>query len=284
MSPLRQKMIHDLTVRGLSENTQKSYLQSVTGLAKHYRRSPDQLSPNEIQHYLLYLHQERHLSWKSCNTIRHGLRFFYCVTLGWSSIYLHLPGAKQPSTLPEILSQKEIVRLLTVTTNRKQRTLLMTTYAAGLRASEVAHLKVSDIDSQRMCLRIEQGKGQKDRYVPLSPQLLAQLRDYWRRHRPPVWLFPGPWSERPMHRSSPTVIYQEAKKKAGIQKTGGIHTLRHCFATHLLEAGTDLVVIQRLMGHTSIRSTMRYLHIAQGQTADTRSPLELLNFPPPRRR
>ena len=283
MSPLRQHMINDLTVRGLAENTQKSYLQAVTGLTKYYRRSPDQLSPQEVQHYLIYLSQERHLSWTSCNTVRHGLRFFYCITLGWSAIYLYLPCAKEPSTLPEILSQDEIKRLLTVTTNRKQRTLLMTTYAVGLRASEVTHLKVTDIDSQRMCIRVEQGKGHKDRYVPLSPQLLAQLRDYWRRYRPPLWLFPGPWPERPMSRSGATRIYHDAKNKAGIQKQGGIHTLRHCFATHLLEAGTELAVIQRLMGHTSIRSTMRYLHIAQEATATTRSPLDLLNFPTPRR-
>ena len=284
MTPLRQKMINDLTVRGLAENTQKSYLQTVTGIAKYYRRSPDHLSPQEVQNYLLYLRQERHLSWASCNIARHGLRFFYCVTLGWSAIYLYLPCAKEPSTLPEILSQDEIKRLLTVTTNRKQRTLLMTTYAAGLRASEVTHLRVTDIDSQRMCLRIEQGKGKKDRYLPLSPSLLAHLRDYWRRYRPPTWLFPGPWSERPMSRHGATTIYHVAKEKAGIRKRGGIHTLRHCFASHLLEAGTELVVIQRLLGHTSIRSTMRYLHIAQPQTAETRSPLELLDFPPPRRR
>ena len=283
MTPLRQRMINDLTVRGLAENTQQSYLQAVTGLAKYYRRSPDQLSPQEIQHYLIYLSQERHLSWASCNIIRHGLRFFYCITLGWSAIYLYLPCAKEPSTLPEILSQEEIKRLLTVTTNRKQRTLLMTTYAAGLRASEVTHLKVTDIDSQRQCIRVEQGKGHKDRYVPLSPQLLAQLRDYWRRYRPLLWLFPGPWSERPMSRTGATHIYRVAKAKAGIQKHGGIHTLRHCFATHLLEAGTELVVIQRLLGHTSIRSTMRYLHIAQETTAATRSPLDLLSFPTPRR-
>ncbi len=284
MTPLRQKMINDLTVRGLAENTRKSYLQAVTGLAKYYRRSPDQLSPQEVQHYLLYLSQERHLSWKSCNTVRHGLRFFYCVTLGWSAIHLHLPCAKEPSTLPEILSHEEITRLLRVTTNRKQRLLLMSTYAAGLRASEVTRLKVSDIDSQRMCLRIEQGKGQKDRYVPLSPTLLAHLREYWRRYRPPTWLFPGPWPQRPMSRSGATHIYHIAKDKAGIRKNGGLHTLRHCFATHLLEAGTELVVIQRLMGHTSIRSTMRYLHIAQEQTATARSPLELLDFPRPPQR
>lgn len=282
MTPLRRKMLNDMIVRGLAENTQQSYLQAVTGLAKYYHRSPDQLSPQEVQDYLIYLSQEQHLKWRSCNAMRHGLRFFYCVTLGWSNIHLYLPCAKEPSTLPEILSQEEIVRLLTVTTNRKQRTLLMTTYAGGLRASEVTHLKVTDIDSQRMCVRIEQGKASKDRYVPLSPILLKQLRLYWRRYRPPLWLFPGQPKDRPMTRAGLSHIYKTAKAKAGISKEGGVHALRHCFATHHLESGTELVVIQRLMGHTSIRSTMRYLHVAQAQTTTPPSPLDLLNFPGPR--
>jgi site-specific recombinase XerD len=171
-----------------------------------------------------------------------------------------------------------------VTTNAKQRALLMTTYAAGLRASEVTRLKVADIDSTRMCIRIEQGKGMKDRYLPLSPRLLQHLRAYWRRQRPPLWLFPGHPSDRPLHRSGASWIYHTAKKKAGITKPGGIHTLRHCFATALLEAGTELVVIQRLMGHNSIRSTMRYLHIARERTGATTSPLDLLEFPTPPQR
>jgi integrase/recombinase XerD len=280
MTPLRRQMMKDLTVRGLTENTQESYLQSVTGLARYYHRSPDQLSAQEVQDYLIYLHQQRHLSWRSCNTIRHGLRFCYRITLGWPEPHFYLPGAKQPSKLPQVLSQEELVRLFTVTTNRKQRALLMTTYAAGLRASEVTHLKVTNIDSQRMCIRVEQGKGMKDRYLPLSPRLLAQLRDYWRRYRPPVWLFPGHPQDRPLSRYGAGWIYDSAKTKAGITKEGSIHTLRHCFATHLLEAGVELAVLQRLMGHTSIRSTLRYVHIAREQTTTT-SPLELLEFPTP---
>ena len=281
MTPLRHKMLNDLVVRGLAENTQKSYLQAVTGLARHYRRSPDQISAREVQDYLIYLYQHRQLSWRSCNAIRHGLRFFYRITLGWPEPHFYIPGAKQPSKLPEVLSHEELVRLFTVTTDRKQRTLLMTTYAAGLRASEVTHLKITDIDSQRMCIRVVQGKGQKDRYVPLSAQLLPQLRHYWRLYRPPVWLFPGHPKDRPMSRYGASWIYRNAKTKADINKAGGIHTLRHCFGTHLLEAGTELVVIQRLMGHTSIRSTLRYLHIAQNRTTTTTSPLELLDFPLP---
>lgn len=284
MTTLREKMLDDLRVRNLAENTQKSYVQSVAGLAKYYHRSPDRLSVQEVQAYLLHLSQERHLAWKSCNTIRHGLRFFYRVTLDRPATEFYLPCAKEPSKLPEILSHEEIVRLFTVTTNRKHRTLLMTTYAAGLRASEVTHLRVADIDSARMCLRIEQGKGRKDRYVPLAPRLLAQLRAYWREQRPAHWLFPGNRIDRPMTRPRAWQLYVKARERAGITKAGGLHTLRHCFASHLLEAGTELVVIQRLMGHNSIRSTLVYLHLARERTASTTSPLELLEFPPPRPR
>ena len=279
MTPLRQKMLDDLRVRNLAENTQKSYLQSVTGLARYYHRSPDRLSVKQVQDYLLYLSQERHLSWKSCNTIRHGLRFFYQVTLDRPATQFYLPCAKEPSKLPQSLSHGELVRLFTVTTNRKHRALLMTTYAAGLRASEVTRLRVSDIDSARMCIRVEQGKGRKDRYVALSPRLLVQLREYWREQRPPQWLFPGSRIDHPMSRDGAWHIYVTARDRAGITKPGGLHLLRHCFATDLLEAGTELVVIQRLMGHASIRSTLRYLHLAQEHTAATTSPLELLEFP-----
>lgn len=268
-------------MRGLAVNTQKSYLQAVIGLARHYRRSPDQISAQEVQDYLLFLYQHRKLSWRSCNAVRHGLRFFYRITLAWPEPHFYIPGAKEPSKLPQVLSHEELVRLFTVTTNPKQRSLLMTTYATGLRVSEVTHLKVTDIDSQRMCIRVEQGKGQKDRYVPLSPQLLQQLRHYWCRYRPSEWLFPGHPKDRAMSRYGASWIYRHAKTKANINKAGGIHTLRHCFGTHLLEAGTELVVIQRLMGHTSIRSTLRYLHIAQNRTTTTTSPLELLDFPVP---
>lgn len=281
MTALREKMRKDLQIRNLAENTQKSYLQSVTGLARYYRRTPDQLSVQQVQDYLLYLSQQRHLAWKSCNTIRHGLRFFYRVTLDRPNTEFYLPCAREPSKLPQILSHEELVRLFTVTTNRKHRALLMTTYAAGLRASEVTHLRVSDIDSGRMCIRVEQGKGRKDRYVPLSPRLLEQLRTYWRELRPSLWLFPGPQTDRPMSSDGAWHIYVTARDKAGITKAGGIHLLRHCFATHLLEAGTELVHIQRLLGHTSIRSTLLYLHLAQKCTAATTSPLELLDLPSP---
>ena len=188
MTPLRQRMINDMTVRGLAENTKKSYLTSVTGLARHYRRSPDKLSAQEVQDYLIHLHEQRGLSWKSCNCVRHGVRFLYRITLGVPDPHFYLPGAKTPSTLPEILNHDELVRLFTVTTNPKHRSVLMTAYAAGLRASEIGRVRLSDIDSKRMLLRVDQGKGNKDRYVPLSPRLLEQLREYWRRKRPELEL------------------------------------------------------------------------------------------------
>ena len=227
MTPLRQRMLNDMTVRGLAENTKKSYLNSVTGLARHYRRSPDRVSAQEVQDYLIHLHEQRGLTWKSCNCARHGIRFFYRITLGLPEPHFYLPGAKTPSTLPEILNRDELLRLFTVTANPKHRTLPMTAYAAGLRCSELTRLRVSDIDSGRMLLRVDQGKGSKDRYVPLSPRLLEQLRAYWRRMRPPHWLFPSPIAGRPLSRHGPAHMYHLAKKKAGIEKSGGIHTLRH---------------------------------------------------------
>ena len=279
MTALRQRMINDMTVRGLASSTMASYLRSVTRLARHYGRSPDRISASEVQDYLLFLHQEHGLSWQTCNTVRHGVRFFFRITLGLPDPHFYVPGAKVPSTLPQILNHEELVRLFTVTTNLKHRAVLMTAYAAGLRASELGRLKVTDIDSARMCLRVDQGKGNKDRYVPLSPRLLGHLREYWRRDRPRHWLFPTAPFDRPMSRQTPTRIYQGAKDKACIGKAGGIHTLRHCYASGLLEAGVELPVIQRRLGHRSIRSTLRYLHLAQDKTSATPSPLDLLEFP-----
>ncbi len=280
MTPLRKRMVNDMTVRGLAENTKKSYLNSVSGLACHYGRSPERISAQEVQDYLLFLHEERGLTWQSCNCARHGIRFLYRITLGLSDPHFYVPGARTPSKLPEILNHDELVRLFSVTINRKHRAVLMTAYAAGLRASELGRLKISDIDSQRMVLRIDQGKGNKDRYVPLSPRLLTELREYWRRVRPEHWLFPGRYGH-PMSHDGVSDIYHKAKRKAGVDKAGGIHTLRHCYATGLLEAGVELHVIQRRLGHGSIRSTMRYLHLAHDKTSATPSPLDLLEFPRP---
>jgi integrase/recombinase XerD len=279
MTPLRQQMIDQMTVRGMAETTKRAYLQAVTGIARHYRRSPDQLNEREVQQYLLHLIQERRLAWSSCNVATNGLKFLYHVTLDRREVEFCIPQAKRPQRLPEILSREEIERLLAAVNEPKQRTLLMLTYSAGLRVSEVAHLKVRDIDSGRMSVRVEQGKGHKDRYTVLSARMLKELRTYWLAYRPAVWLFSGRDRTRPMHVKTIQRIFYLAKERAGIDKHCGIHALRHAFATHLLEAGTDLHTIQRLLGHGHLSTTMRYFHLAQKHLLSAGSPLDLLTLP-----
>jgi site-specific recombinase XerD len=268
-----------MIVRGFTKATQKSYLHAVTDLAQFAHRRPDQLSDRDVQRYMVHLLEERHLAWSTCNTIVYGLRFFYHVTLGHPKTTFHIPCARQPSKLPVILSRAEVAQLLAAAPTLRHRTLLQTTYSAGLRVSEVLRLKLTDIDSQRMCLRIEQGKHRKDRYVPLSTRLLPDLRTYWRVYRPMVWLFPNHPGTQPLSPVTAHRIFHAAKARAGIAKPGGIHSLRHAFATHLLEAGTDLHTIQRLLGHNSIRTTLRYFHVAQQHLLETTSPLDLLEEP-----
>ncbi|MGH8602611.1 MAG: tyrosine-type recombinase/integrase [Gammaproteobacteria bacterium] len=238
-TPLRQKMQNDMVLRGMAARTQESYLRAVSGLARYYRRPPDAISVHEVQSYLLYLLQERRLAPNTCHLVANGLQFFYRTTLGQAETEFYIPRPKQPKSLPQILSRQQIAKLFEVTTHLKHRALLMTTYSAGLRVSEVARLKVTDIDSQRMTLRVEQGKGAKDRYTILSKRLLLELRRYWVAYRPNSWLFPMRGGQHPMDPSSVQKVYYNAKRKAGIAKPCGIHGLRHAFATHLLEAGVD---------------------------------------------
>jgi integrase/recombinase XerD len=263
MSTLRTQMTHDMLVRGLAEQAQKSYIRVVTGLAQFTDCRPDQLSDRDVQRYLGHVIEDRHRAWGTCNTIVHGLRFFSHVTRGRPTTTFHIPWARQPAKLPVILSPAEGAQLFAAAPTLRHRTLLQTPYSAGLRVSEVRHLKVTDIDSQRMGLRIEQGKRRKDRYVPLSARFLPDLRTYWRTYRPGPWLSPNHMGTRPLSPVTAHRIFHAAKGRAGIVKPGGIHSLRHAFATHLLEAGTDLYTIQRLLGHTSIRTTRRYFHVAQ---------------------
>jgi len=282
MTPLRQQMIDDMTVRGMAQTTKKAYLQAVRSLAKHYRRSPEQVTDREVQQYLLHLMQERNLSWSTCNIATNGLRFLYRVTLDRREAEFRIPRAKRPQRLPEILSREEIERLFAAANNIRSRTVLMLTYSAGLRLSEVAHLKVGDIDSGRMSIRVEQGKGQKDRYTVLSKRMLGELRGYWLAHRPRGWLFSsGRDAARPIGVKSIQRMFHLAKDAARIDKRCGIHALRHAFATHLLEAGTDVHTIQRLLGHGHISTTMRYFHLTQKRLLDTGSPLDLLELPAP---
>ncbi len=280
MSPLRKQMEADMAVRGLAYRTRETYVESVAKLAKFYGRGPDRISEAEVQRYLLHLLEERKLAHSSCNVMASALEFFYRVTLKRRETEFCLPRPRMPAKLPQILSREEVARLIEKTTNVKHRALLMATYGGGLRLQEVCHLKLCDIDSDRMTLRVEQGKGAKDRYTLLSPRLLAELRRYWALHRPKLWLFPSPRDpEHPLSQHTAHRIYHAAKDRAGITKAGGIHALRHAFATHLLEAGVDVHTIQRLMGHDSLSTTARYFHLAQKHLSGTASPLELLERP-----
>jgi integrase/recombinase XerD len=279
MTTLQQRMIEAMTVRGLVPSTQRVSLRAVRDLAAYYKRRPDTLSPRDIQRYLLMLHEERGLSYSTCNTSVHGLRFFYGTTLGRSTMPFVIPLAKEPSTLPVILSRHDIRQWFAAAASLRDQTLLKVTYKAGLRASAVVHLRIAPIDSHRMCLRIVQGKRQKDREALLSPRLLQDLRAYWRVYRPDPWLFPGHNGAQPLALKTAYLIFQRAKDRAGMVKQGGLHLLRHACATHLLEAGVDLHTIQRLLGHTSIRTTLRYLHVARQHLLQTPSPLDLLDDP-----
>lgn len=284
MSPLRKQMDEDLVVRGRSPRTRESYLRAVAALAKHYGRSPDRISAPEVQRYLLHLIQEKRLAWSSCNIALSGLKFFYRVTLKRSQAQFELPTPRQPQKLPQILAPEEVVRIIEAADNPKHRAILMTTYAAGLRLSEVCHLKVANIDSARMTIHIELGKGAQDRYTPLSARLLTELRRYWMLHRPKQWLFGGARDPHaPILPHSVQRIFQRAKARAGITKDCGIHGLRHAFATHLLEAGVDVPTIQHMMGHGHVSSTLRYFHLARKHLGQVASPLDLLPRPEPKR-
>jgi len=263
MGVLREKMVREMLLRGFTTGTQKVYAGAVAGLAKHYGRSPDQITVEEAKAYLHGLLADRQKHGTTVNIVSVALRFFYREVLGQPEAALAIPVSRVPKRLPQVLSAEEVARLFAVAANLKHRTLLMTAYASGLRVAELARLKVTDIDSRRMMIRVESGKGRKDRYTVLSPKLLEALRTYWSAYRPPVWLFPGLDRQGPMPSRTIGKMYHHVKGKAGIRKPGGIHTLRHCFATHLLEAGVDLRTIQVLMGHGSIRSTTRYLQLTQ---------------------
>ena len=278
MTELRRRMDDAMLVRGLADRTRESYLWAVTGLARFYHRSPDQISEEEVQAYLVHLIRDRQQAWSTCNVVVNGLRFFYHTTLKRAPTAFSIPSPRQSGKLPMVLSREEVQRLLTHATTQTHRTMLMIAYAAGLRLSEVRCLQVPHIDSARMTIRVVQGKGGQDRDTVLSAPLLEALRAYWTVARPAVWLFPapGPGPARPRSRSSLQKAYGTAKRRAGLTKAGGIHTLRHCFATHLLEAGVDLHTIQRLMGHRHLTTTARYLQLTRHTQIGPGSPLDLL--------
>jgi integrase/recombinase XerD len=281
MTPLRQRMLEDMGIRNLAENTQLSYLQQVSLYAAHFHRSPEELGPEEVRAYQVHLTTTRKLAPSSVSIATSALRFLYKVTLKREWTPDDIPMPRKAFKLPVVLSPEEVMHFLACVDSLKQRTILTTTYAAGLRVSEATHLKVTDVDSQRMVLRIDQGKGRRDRYVMLSPRLLEALRSYWKIERPKTWLFPGDVPGQPISRSAVELACQKAHRAAGIAKPITPHSLRHAFATHLLEAGTDVRRIQLLLGHRSLATTSRYLKIATSTVCATTSPLDLLPEVPP---
>lgn len=282
MTTLRQRMTEDLKVRNRSARTIKTYIGHVAKFARRFRKSPELLGPEEIRQYQVYLVNERHVSWSHFNQAVCALRFLYRHTLSRDWAVTHIPFPRQPRKLPVVLSQAEVQRFLEAIKKLKYRAILMTAYAGGLRLSEVTQLQVSDIDSQRMMIRVRQGKGQKDRYVMLSPTLLALLRSYWRSERPQTWLFPGRTRDVPLEVSSVQRACRQAGLDAGLTKRVTVRMLRHCFATHLLEAGTNVRVIQTLLGHRSLTTTQRYTYVSAETVHATASPLELLTVKPDR--
>lgn len=274
MGRFQDLMDRELRIRGLAENTRKSYLEKMRCFVRHFMRPPDQLAAEEVKQYQLFLTQDRRVKWSTFNVHVCAIRFFYREVLKVEWDVEHIPYQRTGKRLPEILSGAEVVGLLDAVANRKHRAILMTLYAAGLRVSEAVHLRLSDIDSQRMMIRVDQGKGRKARYVMLSPKLLHSLRCYWLESRPTLWLFPGADPSRPLTRESVEKFFARARKKAGIRKRVSPHSLRHSFATHLLERGVNIRIIQRLLGHRSLRSTEIYTHVAETYVRDTRSPLD----------
>jgi len=282
MTTLREKFIRELVIRGTSPRTQESYVAAVYGLARHYHLPPDQVSDEQLKDYMFYLAQERKLAPASLNLTVCALRSFYQLVLHRSldQIRLSLPWVKKAVHRPRVYSVEELEKLLTVgCPHPKHRAFLMTVYGAGLRLNEACHLKADDIDSARMQLRVEQGKGRKDRYTLLSPRLLQELRRYWQICRPSVWVFPASRDpQQPILDGTAAKIFWHALRRAGLPNKGGIHSLRHSFATHLLEAGVEITVVQRLLGHSSISTTVTYLHVRSERLAQVQSPLQLLDL------
>ena len=271
MTTMRQRMLEDLRIRNYSPRTIECYTRCVAAFARHFGRSPAELGPEHIRAYQTFLVQTKHASWTAFNQMVCALRFLYRTTLGQPGVIEHIPFPRQPKTLPVVLSRAELTRFFAAVPNLKHRTVLMTMYAAGLRLSEALRLRLSDVDGERQCLRVAQGKGQKDRYTILAPGLLEQLRTYWRLTRPRTWLFPGCQPEQPLTATAVQRRCGPAARRAKLAKRVSTHTMRHCFATHLLEAGTDLRTIQQMLGHRSLETTAVYLHVATARDGIART-------------
>jgi site-specific recombinase XerD len=269
-------MERDLEIRGFSFSTRQAYLARMKAMVRFFMRPPDELTLEDIHAYQLHLTRDCRVGWATFNQSVCAIRFFYGVTLEKDWDIQRIPYQKTGRKLPVVLSCEEVSKLFQVVTNLKHRAILMTAYAGGLRVSEVTHLRVSDVDGQRMMLRVEQGKGRQDRYVMLSHKLLAVLREYWTTYKTRHWLFAGQNPEQPLTRAAVHKFFHKARLKAGITKRVSVHGLRHSFATHLLESGINIRKIQLLLGHRSLRSTQIYTHVARDYLEGTPSPLDIL--------
>ena len=274
MGKLRDQMLVDLQLSGIKPRTQKNYLREVENLAKYFNRSPEELGETELKEYLLYLINKRHLSEGTFRFYVAGLKFFYRTTLkrDWPVEKIKCPRSKRK--LPVVLVLSEVNAIFSVTKNLKHKVILMITYSSGLRASETARLKLTDIDSKRMTVKVNDGKGGKDRYSILSKTTLEHLRQYWKKYRPTEWLFEGQKKDEHITVHSIQLMFYAARKRAGITKPASVHTLRHSFATHLIEAGTSLHHVQLLLGHRSPTTTTVYLHVSRLNLSQVISPLD----------
>jgi site-specific recombinase XerD len=287
MTPLRAKYIRDLAIRGRAERTQQAYTSYVRELARYYRRSPDLISYDEVADWLHHLIRERHQAASSVNIAVNAVRFLYGVTLGrdTAALLAAVPRMKRPVRRAEVYAKSELEALLTAPAPPRDRAFLMTVYAGGLRLSEATHLKTTDIDRPRMQLRVRQGKGNKERVLPLSGRLLQELESYWRAQRKGQpghdlpWLFLGDKPGEPISKGTGQNIYYRAVSRSRVRRKGGIHILRHSFATHCIENGLELTVVQRLLGHSSLLTTARYLHVTARRLGEVRSPLDLVELP-----
>lgn len=275
MTELREKMIRAMELHDLSKNTQRCYLRSVSGLAKHYMQPPDQVTKEMIEDYFLYLKRDKGRAPNTIGSVISGLRFFYNHVVCQEHLAPNNTFGKKPRKLPTVLTKGQIWKIINALENMKHRLILMATYSAGLRAGEVIALKPEHIDSQRMLIKVVDGKGRKDRYTLLSEKFLEELRKYYRTYRPKQYLFPSSYKRRASLRyQSVLEIYDKARKKAGIKGGAGLHTLRHSFATHLLEDGYDIRKIQVLLGHSLLSTTMIYVHVSHQTLSKIRSPLD----------
>jgi len=279
MGELRDRMVQDLRLAGYASSTRRIYLLYATKFAQHFRRSPEVLGEREMRRYLLHLLDERQLSHDAYRQAHSALKFLYTVTLKRPFDLPCIPRKRRPHPLPDVLSGSEVRRLFEAFRSPKYRLAAMTLYGAGLRVSETCRLCCRDIDSQRMLIHVRNGKGHKDRFVTLSPKLLKSLRVYWKVNRPPAHLFPGKTLHGHMSAESVRTAIRYAARDAGLKKRVTPHLLRHCFATHLLETGTDVAVIRVLLGHKDIQATTRYTKVSTGLLARVRIPLDLLEAP-----